>query len=329
MKKISKLMFIALIAVLTIPALVNGQEQQRGGSGLSISPTRFEYTIERGEAELASIQVKNITQKDVLAKAYINDFEPDGNTGNPKLIIDSEEQSSSSIKDFVVGLQDFDIKAGETEVVDLPIQVPANAAPGAYYGAIRFTGVPKDEEFTEDDQLALNASVASIVLIEVPGNIEEKIEVVDVSAYLKNSSDESKPGSLFTKKPNQVGIEINNLGNGFSKPFGRVEVGGPWGSGEVYSYELNDSSPRGNILPKSTRLFLDDLEGVSTPGRYTITANISHGRGGEILEVKSSFWYIPTWLVIVLVLVVIALIVLIYYLYRKYSSKGTKSKRRK
>ena len=318
------LVVLAIIVGVAAPAVVSAQEEQTGGSGLSISPTRFELTIERGSAETAAIQVKNITDDDIIAKAYLNDFEPDGNTGNPKLIIDSNEQSANSLREFVVGLQDIEIKAGETAVVNVPLQIPENAAPGAYYGAVRFKGVPIGQAANEDAQLSLNASVAALVLVEVPGDLTEKIEVSSVSAYIDDD-----PGSLFVRRPNRAGIEIKNLGNGFSKPFGSIRINGPWGVGEVYSYELNDTNPRGNVLPDSSRLFKDDISGVKWPGRYTIAANISHGRGGEVLPVTGSFWYLPIWFLAVVAVVVLLLGGLSYRLFKKHRLRTLKRPRRR
>lgn len=327
MKKRLSGLFITLVLFFTVQGglvYAQGAGDGQGGNGLSITPTRFEFVIERGKAETANIQIKNVTEKPILARAFLNDFEPDGNTGNPRLIIDSQEQSSSSIRDFVIGLTDVNVGPGETVPVDLPIQIPENAAPGAYYGAIRFQAAPP--ESTSDDstnpQVALNASVAALVLVEVPGDITEKIEITQISAYL-----EDKKGVLFTKKPNKSGIEVNNLGNGFSKPFGKVIINGPWGKGEVGTYELNNTSPRGNVLPKSSRLFMNDMSGISLPGRYTIQANISHGRGGEVLTATTSFWYIPIWMVAILAIVLISLIGLAFYLFRKYGGKTVKKRR--
>lgn len=325
MKKGLTGLFVALVVFFTAQGSLVGAQgtgNGQGGNGLSITPTRFEFVIERGKAETANIQIKNVTDKPILARAFLNDFEPEGNTGNPRLIIDSQEQSSSSIREFVIGLQDVNVGPGETVPVDLPIQIPDNAAPGAYYGAVRFqAAAPETDGDANNPQVALNASVAALVLIEVPGDITEKIEITNISAYL-----EDKKGVLFTKKPNNTGIEVNNLGNGFSKPFGRVSITGPWGKGEVNSYELNNTSPRGNVLPRSSRLFKNDIGGISLPGRYTIQANISHGRGGEVLTATTSFWYIPVWMIAVLAIVLLGLVGVAYYLFRKY---GTKTKKRR
>ncbi len=318
MKKIKGLLVLVFGLIMAFPLQVNAQDSSSVGA-ISISPTRFEFVVDRGQAELATIFVENVSDKDMVARAFINDFEPDGNTGNPNLLVDNEVQSSFSIKEFVVGLTDVTIPAGETEKVNVPIQIPENAAPGAYYGAIRFQSTPVGEDGTEPTgaQLSLNASVAAIVLIEVPGDITEKIEISNISAYL----DDSK-GTLFTKKPNKVGIEVNNLGNGFSKPFGQVEVNGPWGTGRVSSYEINNTSPRGNVLPKSLRLFKDDLNGVKWPGRYTVIANISHGSGGEILTATTSFWYLPSWAIVSILVLVLLLVGVSFFLYRKHVTKS-------
>lgn len=322
MKRKRNLLASLMLAGALLFTPIRTQAQTQGSNGLSITPTRFEFTIERGKSDLASIQIKNVTDQPILAKAYINDFEADGNTGNPKLIIDeSKERSSSSIKDFVLGLEDVEVPGGETKVVNLPIQVPENAAPGAYYGAIRFQSAKPDNDDIKSPQVALNASVAALVLIEVPGDITEKVEISSIGAYLDN-----KKGSIFTKKPSKVGIEVNNLGNGFSKPFGKVSVSGPWGKGEVLSYEINNTDPRGNVLPNSKRLFMNDLSGVSLPGRYTITANISHGRGGQVLTATTSFWFIPSWLIIILAVLLLALVAAAFFLYRKYVTKAFRRK---
>lgn len=306
--------------LLTITTDVSGQGDTSGG--ISISPTRFEFVIEPGENEVATILVENIIDEPILAKAFLNDFEPDGITGSPKLYIDDNaERSANSLRDFVVDVEDTLIEGNETKPVDVFLQVPENAAPGAYYGAIRFQAASPEtsEESTGDPQVALNASVAAIVLVEVPGDITERIEVASVAGFL-----DGKEGSIFTRKPNEVGIEINNLGNGFSKPFGTVAVNGPWGQGEILNYELNDTSPRGNVLPESSRLFLDGLDGVQWPGRYSIVANISHGRGGEILVAKGSFWYLPIWFLLAVLALVAAIVVVARMQYKKYVTKTTR-----
>jgi hypothetical protein len=86
---------------------------------------------------------------------------------------------------------------------------------------------------------------------------------------------------------------------------------------QVYNYELNNATPRGNILPKSSRTFTDELKNISKPGRYTITASISHGTGGEVIVQKVSFWYVPVWLLVIIAVLLVSIIGGIYIVYRK------------
>lgn len=201
MKKVKVMMLLVVALFISVGSGLVARAQDsstRGASGLSISPPKFEFTIERGKAELATIQVKNVTDDIVLAKAFLNDFEADGTTGNPKLIVDSKNQESTSLKEFVVGLDDITIQPGETVEVKVPIQIPEDAAPGAYYGAIRFLGTPPEETNVDSTtQLSLNASVAAIVLVEVPGDVTEKIEVKNISAYLTTKREACSPRSLL------------------------------------------------------------------------------------------------------------------------------------
>jgi hypothetical protein len=311
------LCYIAVLAVLPMIALQGAPAfAQESGNGLSITPTKAEFNIEKGKAESVSIQVKNLTKGKVIAKAFINDFEADADTGNPKLIIDrSSEVSSSSLASFILGLEDVKLGPEETKEVQLTIQVPEKAVSGAYYGAIRFTSVP-DTDVKNDAQVSLNASVATILLVEVPGAITQKIEVNDVNVY--NSA--GKAGSVFTAVPKQVGVQVKNVGNGFAKPFGKVLVKNMSGK-QVYSYELNDSVPRGNVLPNTSRTFKNDISGIKLPGRYTVEANVSFAQG-ETLQANTTFWYLPTWFLVVLAVFVIALAAAAFYLYRRYISRS-------
>lgn len=311
-KVVASLLAVGLLVVSVAPVAA----QQENGSGLSISPTRTELSIKPGEAGTVSITLKNVTKGSVTAKALVNDFEADNDTGEPKLITDDTKQSAASVRNFLLGLDDIPLAPGEQKDIVIPVQIPSDASPGAYYGVIRYQAVPKSEGAQGAGQVALTASVGSLVLIEVPGNITEKIQLQSVKAYLNG-----KTGTVFTKKPTQVGVKIKNLGNSFAKPFGQVQIQNMAGK-QVGSYELNNSTPRGNVLPSAERTFKDDLKGVSAPGRYKIIANISYGSGGEVLNYVSTFWFVPVWLLIVVGVLVLVLIGSAVYLFKRYNSRS-------
>lgn len=342
---VKKIMVIVVVAVLIVPLFLNDTlilaQENTGGSGLSISPTRTELSILPGDTDKVVVSIRNITSGPVIAKIFVNDFEPDNKTGEPKLIVDPSLKNSASISGFLGDVEDARLGPGESKDVVINVAIPEGAAPGGYYGAIRFQVLPDKakESIPENSEVSLTANLLSLVLIEVPGDIIQKVAVKSVDAFL-----DDKKGTFFTKQPNFAGVEIENLGNGFIKPFGTVTVK-KTGGGEVFSYEINDSNPRNNVLPDSTRVFKSRLENIekrvineeeieirtsaiTSPGRYTITANLSYGNGGEVFTVSSSFWYIPAWLIFTLVGLVLVIIVILNYLYRKYVTKTLKRRRR-
>lgn len=330
----------AAVAFLLLPFLNTGftiaQSDPSGGSGLRVSPTRTELTLINEESREVVHNIKNVTQSPVSVQISLNDFESDGITGQPLLIGNPDEVSANSMREFVVLPEDFDLQPDEEKEVKIQVSVPQDAIPGAYYGSVLYRASPLNA--TNDGQVALVASVGSLLLLEVPGDITEQIEITDISAYLGDSS-----GSIFTKKPDNIGILIKNLGNSFAKPFGKIAVT-DWRDNEVFSYELNDIDRRKNVLPESSRVFFQELfnieetivngqvvvektSPINTPGRYTVSGNISHGSTGEIFTVSATFWYLPLWFILLIVGFVLAVVLAGFYLYRKYVTPSTKRRR--
>lgn len=289
--------FISLSSTAFIAA-----QQKTGGSGLSVSPTRSELTIERGQSKEIEITIKNVTSGPIIARPFIIDFESDNATGEPKLFRDPSQRSSYSVEPFIQDLSDVRLKKGQSKKLHYTINIPKDAVAGGYFSALTFKAEPDNQGRPGEGEVSLTANVASLLLVEVPGNITEQIRINNVSALR-----DSKPGSIFLKAPNKVAVSVENNGNSFTKPFGTVVIYGGF-SGDVYKYELNNTQPRGNILPKSSRVFVDDLKNVNNIGRYTVTANVSYGSGGDVIIYKSTFWYLPLWFILTSIAVLIAVI---------------------
>jgi hypothetical protein len=318
----SAVMLFVLVAAAGISSQPPATAQQ-GGSGLQISPTRYELDIVPGEVGIITFTLKNVTASDIVAQASLNDFESDGDTGQPKLIIDESEPRPTSLKKFVDNLTDVELEAGETKEIKLNLDVPVDTAPGAYFGAVRYAAIPKEVIDDNDNrQVALTASVASLVLLTVPGDVTESVSFDSLNVEKNENA-----GTFFTDAPQEVALKLSNTGNSFIRPFGKVSV--YKGSNEVYSYELNNTEPRGNVLPGSSRTFRSSIENVGGFGKYKVVANVSYSEGGELLTQEKVFYVIPIWLWAVIGLLVIGLVVGIYLLRRKMVYKGKSSNKRK
>lgn len=309
------LVAFAFLANITLLPIVTAQNasQQGGGSGLQLSPTRSEINAQPGEQKTFSLILKNVTSSDVTAQPFLNDFESDGNSGTPQIIVDEKRDATPySLKKMIKDLKSIELKAGETKEVKQVVDVPSNTAPGAYFGALRFAAIPSGQTLNDAQrQVALTASVAHLVFVEVPGDINEQIQVEKAEAQR-----DGKGGSFFFNAPQKAAVTVKNKGNGFSRPFGRVTVTNSSGK-EVYGYEVNNTDPKGIVLPNSARTFTDDVKNIKTPGKYSLTASVAYGNGGEVVNYKASFWYLPVWFLVVLLLVVVTIATGGYLLYKK------------
>lgn len=314
MQKVKRL-FLAAVGMLLLfgmsPFAV--AQQAPSGSGLSISPTISELTIKPGSSDHVSITLKNITVDDVVAKGEIDDFKADNNTGNPQIITNSTSPSPNSIKKFAANIDDVPLAKGEQKKVIIGLDVPKDTPPGAYFGVIRYRAVPKVLSQPGAGQVALTASVGTIVLITVPGNLREQVQVNGIHVYRG-----AREGSFFIKPPNSIGITITNYGNGFAKPFGTVEVSNTFNK-NIATFQFNNPKQLGNILPNSSRTFTNNVKGINKIGKYTVIASVSYGSGSQVLTLKKTFWYIPIWLVILVAVIILSLLVLAFRSWRQYS----------
>jgi hypothetical protein len=319
-KRVLAIIASITVAILLVPAVLYAQNKP-DASGLQVSPTRSEVTIKPGGSDSISITIKNITDVAIVAKAEVDDFQPDNDTGTPQLLTNLTEPTATSIKPFLSAIADIRLAKGETRKISIPIRVPRDQSAGGYFGVVRFKAFPVNpNQNNSGKQVSLTASVGHILLVQVPGKLTTKLEAVNLSAeYHRN------PSNFFVHKPDSMRLEVKNVGNSFIQPFGNVVVKNSKGQ-QVYSYEVNATTPRGNVLPKSTRVFHDALKNISSFGHYTAIASIAYGNGGDVLTLKTSFWVLPLWLLILVGLVVLLLAVVILLLFRRlrHGSRGFK-----
>jgi hypothetical protein len=291
-----------------------------GANGFTISPVVSEITVNKGESQTVPITVTNPTSQTLLAQAVINDFTASNDeSGTPLLILKNNVPlPANNFKSLVGNIPDTSIAPGQSAIINVTIAVPTNTFSGGYYGAVRF--VPGD--VTNTKNVGVTASVGTLFLVTVPGNLTQKVSLTQLSAADTNGN----ASSFFTNGQVSALLRLDNTGNIHVAPFGTVVVKDEFGK-IISTTQFNNTTPPSYILPQSTRKFVVALPHHSYLGYYTITASLGYGNGGNNLIVATtSFWYIPIWLQIVGLIVIVVLIGLIYWIIhsiraRRFSSK--------
>ena len=282
---------------------------------LKISPVRTDLTVAAGATGTVDITVSNLTNAPMTVQVIENDFIAGDERGTPALILDADKYAPThSLKRFMVPIPNVTIPANSNKVVKLSIKVPANAKAGGYYGAVRFVPVTGEGS----NSVNLNASVASLVLLTVPGDIEEKLNLTNFD--IKQGS---KVDTIFQSANDlQVGVRLENKGGVQEGPFGSIIV--KQGDKVIYTYDFNHKEPRDMVLPDSARRWDVPLKNIGSFGNYTVAMTLSYGSKNQTIEVSKSFWVIPWGVIIGVVggiVLLIALIVGVWLFLRGYKRR--------
>ena len=287
-----------------------------GGNALKISPVRLDVTGDPGTTQTLDVYITNVSDVQATLHPEVDDFVAAGDeSGHPDVLLDEKQYAPShSLKRFASPLNNFTLAAGEEKDIRVPITIPKNAAGGGYYGAVRFSPT----QALTSKSLSLTASVGTIVLLKVNGAISEKMSLASFDIRRAD-----KPGTFFTnnKKLSAV-IRFNNTGNIQLEPFGTLTVK-RFGK-VVQQTQINNSDPRGNVLPDSIRRFTTPLTKLGSFGKYTLEGNFGYGTTGQLLTSSMTFYIVPVPLILVGVAVLLILLFLIFIvprLIRSYNQR--------
>ncbi len=308
MRKISRFISVALAVVtlgaLTFPVSAQTPNTQTGaaGNGIRISPVRTEVTMSPGEVKVLTLNVQNITSGPAELQAIINDFTAGKDElGQPALILDADKYAPShSLKRHIAAIPNQAMAAGESKNVKVTISLPKDIKAGGYYGAVRFTPVSGKT----GNNVTLSASVGSLILVRVPGDIVENVTVASFDT--RKGVNATNGSSFFTSNKDLFAVvRFKNSGTAHEQPFGKVVV--KKGNKTIQTTEINATEPRGNVLPDSTRRFTVKLDKVGLWGKYTVEGNFGYGTNGQLISAKTSFFVFPL-LFIVIGLLLLALL---------------------
>jgi hypothetical protein len=291
------------------------QQSPSAGQALEIAPPVLNLVADPGEVIQTKIALRDISSTSLLVTSELNDFTASGEDGTPKVMIDTAEKSPYSIIDWVTPIQSITLKSRQIENLPVTIRVPKNAAPGGYYGVVRFTATAPD---IEESGVALSASLGAMIFIRVKGDAKENMTIQEF--YL---SKDGNRGSFFDSIPLDFTERIKNDGNVHEQPVGRILVTDMFGKPAVV---VNVNSEGRNVLPGTIRRFNQPLDKAAVGDRilfglYTATITMKYGATGQTITKSIKFWIFPWKLLLTAIVVLIVLVLLARLMIKRYNDR--------
>jgi hypothetical protein len=306
----------ALIIGLFLPAskaLAVQSNENASGQALEIAPPVLNLSANPGQTIKSQISLRDVSNGKLLVTGQVNDFVASVEDGTPKILLEEGEPNPYSLKAWVSPLPELLLDPRQIENLPVTIKVPANAAPGGYYGVVRFTATPPELKGTG---VSLSASLGALILLKVNGAAKEGLAIEEFSI---NNGGKAK--TVFETTPLTFIQRLKNTGNIHEQPAGQVIVTDMFGK-KIAAVNIN--LPPRNILPQSIRKFEQKLDSSVLGskklfGKYTATFTGTYGVNKQTITATKTFWVIPYTLIGVGILVLIGGFLVLRTLIRRYN----------
>ncbi len=317
-----KIYFLTAVLAVSFSGFLLGNCALAQSVGIKISPVRIEEIVEPGQILLQQLKVTNESDIAKVLFVYLRDFKAEGESGKPKLIIPGSEDGYFLASWIDITTEGTEFGPKEERTISFKINVPPDAGPGGYYGAILF-GTKPPRLFLESEEKGAGMSIAQqtggLVLLQVKG------DVIEESRIREFTTDENLYSAPFSVN---FLIRIENLGNVHVKPHGEIKIKNMFGQ-EVEIIRVNDKGA--NVLPNSIRRFVTSWEGSRGFGRYTASLGLTYGtsadlggQGKQTLYTEKYFWIIPWKIITPIFLSLIFISALFILLLRLYKNKAVR-----
>lgn len=327
-KPLKKLMVAAAITGLSLLSVSSQVFAQ--SNGLGVTPKQS-FTMNAGEQASNSLFLSNLNKTQPLTvKITVVDFEAANESGTAKLLkATSQPETPWSLKPYISLPDTVTVPAGSQKQVPFTIKLPANVGAGTYYSAVEYTA----STGTNQQQVSIAASTATLLFINVPGKVSELLTLKDFG-FTGDSKPTTGYSSLFKQQPEYFAYRLANSGNVAEIPAGSIIIKNVFGKtvahvdsanplsqlaliGQTRKFtgcNVKDTSPEKIALPSNcTPLHL-------SPGFYTATLALLYGQNGQPtrqIGATAHFWYMPTGVLVVLLIVLAVIAWLVYKLYHR------------
>lgn len=270
---------------------------------LTASPVRVgddnSLTLNPGDKKQIQLKVRNNSAEAIKIESAAVDFTvaDDGQTPLAVSETTSNRWSLASWLTIVPAINE--VPAGEAAVINVLIEVPADALPGGHYAMIYHT--PENASKETVSASGISQRVGTLLYVIVNGDIKQAASIshfewpkfkengpVDFSVTVNNQSDVH-----LALAPQ---IKIYNL---FGKQVGEV------------------TAEKKNVFPLSERAFAGTWQKIWGFGYYKAVAEVIYGDQGQVATAVASMWMIPVKLILLVLIAVLLAVILLIALQKK------------
>jgi len=333
------LFLILLLAQFNFVSIYAQEEKERG---LIITPIIIEQKVKRGENYQIEIEaINNTRERDYNIEMITQKFTTAEEEGIPVILPLEAEDSYADWLSY----QDpeFSLEPGESKKQIVNLSIPQDANPGGYYYAVTFSSANENNQQAEGNQLLINERIASLLFIEVEGQIQREVTVKNFQ------TDRAFYDPWFDSIFMQYQVELT--GNSHLKPSGNVIFGEQTDNGFAINPEQkiifpntarsfsSQTKPDFKIPFLSYNPFLEEVSNTDSEnfeqvskkiiGSQKVNIRVLYVNSNQELTFATStqeiFFFPWKVLTIFLLLIIIATTGFFYYRRTKIKSKKPKS----
>lgn len=277
---------------------------------VTVSPFLIEEKVFPGQNFIREIILTNESDVKANFSVLIQDISLDEKGG---ILFFPPKTQRFSLADWVEILEkDIEILPGESKRIKVHFKIPEKEAVGSRHGAIIFASkLTPIEQQREGVFATLSHQIGTLVFLYSTQEVREEAKISKFTTDKK---------IYFTPALIKFQIEIENLGNVYIEPSGKIEI-----ESLKKKSQIIFNQERLKILPESKRIFEKIWQEKFGFGKYQATLYLvfgtpknQGGSGVKTISAKTDFYIFPLKEFFFLILFLISFAFLISFLAKKY-----------
>jgi len=303
-KKIIILAVFLALAVAPVSVLAFRTEQLSGvpvAGDFILDQIQTELKLDPGEEIRSSISLTNRSGSDLVFEVSTEDFSVSTIAGRSFDLLGSQA-GDYSLKDYLQPETDtFILHHGEKINLPVLINIPAQARPGALYGAVVFSAYPADS----DPAGRVVSKLASLFFVRINGEVETGGRLAGFAS--------SKP--VYLSGAPIFKFNYQNYGKVYLKPSGELQIKG-WSGRPLCQRAITDFF----VLPSADYQTETAAPCRLSAGIYRADLRINRGYG-DLVDESSFYFAVCPWSYLIVVLILIVLVIFGFWRARVYFKK--------